>query len=55
MTQKKMRPDELLERIRNAHAVLHLPEMAAQLDVQAPPDEGSLEMLWRLLEPQVIV
>ena len=54
MTQKKMRPDELLERIRNALAVLHLPEMAAQLDVQAPPDEGSLEMLWRLLEPQVI-
>ena len=54
MTQKKMRPDELLERIRNALAILHLPEMAAQLDVQAPPDEGSLEMLWRLLEPQLI-
>jgi DNA replication protein DnaC len=54
MTQKKMRPDELLERIRNALAMLHLPQMAAQLDLQAPPDEGSLEMLWRLLEPQVI-
>jgi DNA replication protein DnaC len=54
----KMRPDELLERVRDALGQLRLKEMAAQLDVElsAGPRRGEdrLELLWRLLEPQLI-
>ncbi len=58
MTTSKMRPDELLERIREALSQLKLKEMAAQIDIElsAGPrrDQSWLEMLWRLLEPQAI-
>jgi len=53
-----MRPDELLERVRDALGQLRLKEMAEQLDVElaAGPRRGEdrLELLWRLLEPQLI-
>ena len=54
----KMRPDELLGRIRDALEQLRLKEMAAQLDVElsSGPRRGEdrLELLWRLVEPQII-
>lgn len=54
----KMRPDELLRRIRDALEQLRLKEMAAQLDVElsSGPRRGEdrLELLWRLVEPQLI-
>jgi DNA replication protein DnaC len=53
-----MRPDELLRRIREALEQLSLKEMAAQLDLElsSGPRRGEdrLELLWRLLEPQLI-
>lgn len=53
-----MRPDELLERLRDALTQLRLPEMAAQLEVElksgSHPDEDWLHRLWRLVEPQLI-
>ncbi len=54
----KMRPDELLRRIRDALERLRLKDMAAQLDVElsSGPRRGEdrLELLWRLVEPQLI-
>ena len=53
-----MRPDELLERIREALAQLRLREMAAQLDVElgsdSRPREDWLHRLWCIVEPQLI-
>ena len=58
MTKSKLRPDELLARIRQALHQLRLGEMAEQLELelsqQPPPNEGRLELLWRLLERQLI-
>jgi DNA replication protein DnaC len=54
MTNRKLRPDELLTRIRAALGELHLTQMAECLAADPPHDEGRLEMLWRLVEAQFI-
>lgn len=54
-----MRPDELLERLRDALTQLRLGEMSKQLDDElsrpSQPDDGWLQRLWRIIEPQLII
>ena len=56
MTQTPKHPPELLEKILNALDILQLPQLRRALDaaLEAPTaNDGRLQWLWRLLEPQL--
>jgi len=59
MTRKRKNPHELIDRIREALTELRLAEMMRQLEEElaAGPrqNDSRLEMLWRLLEPQLLL